>query len=465
MSETPPTRPSLCARTGQAWRLLRVAGAHLAQERRARFVRQRLLQHQQRELARLRRWAVERSAFYRRFHRGLHDQPLAALPVLHKSTVMEHFDQLVTDPRITLRQVHQHVASAAAGALYLGRYVVLSTSGTTGQRGLFLFDRDEWIQALAAITRPLAWAGAPPPWTRPRSAFIASTQAWHFSGRIAQDLASPLAPSLRCDAAWPQSTLVQRLNQWQPQVLAVYPSVLAQLVQAQRQGGLRIAPRHIGTSAELLPEALREQVRQTFGVDVHDTYGATELAPIATQCRHGHLHLLEDRAIVEIVDDCGHAVPMGEAGAQLLLTVFGRRTQPLIRYALGDRVRELPGPCPCGSALRRLAVVEGRSQESLLLPSAGQGSVTVHPRALHAELLSVPCSGWQVRQTQGPAGPQLQVLLTGEPAADVGDALQHAITRLLQRSGAGPVPVAVHWVEALPRGASGKAPLIVRETA
>jgi phenylacetate-coenzyme A ligase PaaK-like adenylate-forming protein len=59
-------------------------------------------------------------------------------------------------------------------------------------------------------------------------------------------------PALRVDAAEPLATIVRRLNGWQPEVLAVYPSVLAQLADEQIAGRLHIRLRSVATSAEVL---------------------------------------------------------------------------------------------------------------------------------------------------------------------------------------------------------------------
>jgi putative adenylate-forming enzyme len=442
-------------------RLLRVGLAGRLQERSSSWSVERLRAHQAQALARLRRDVIERSAFYREWHRGRDHQPLDALPVLTKAMLMAEFDRLVTVPTLRLSELEQHLAGPQAHALYQGRYTVLSTSGSSGLRGVFVFDRPEWLQALAAITRPLAWAGAAQPWRRPRGALIVSGAAWHYSARVAQSLTSPALPTLRLDAGTPLPRLVEQLNAWRPNSLAVYPSVLLQLADEQLAGRLRIAPRHIGTSAERLSQATRQRVHAAWGVRVFDTYGATEYAPIATECRNGHLHLLEDRAIFEVVDERGRAVPAGEPGARLLMTVLDRHTQPLIRYELSDGVRELPGRCECGRPFRRLAGIEGRVEETLVFPAlhAG-GTVAVHPVCFHELLEGAPTSGWQVRQQADQA---LTVLLTGAAQDAVTESLRRRLLELLRARGADCATIEVRWVNALPRGASGKAPVIVRE--
>jgi phenylacetate-coenzyme A ligase PaaK-like adenylate-forming protein len=56
--------------------------------RRERWSRPALESFQAGAFAELRRFAYERSAFYRRFHRGLEDKSLAELPVLTKAQLI-----------------------------------------------------------------------------------------------------------------------------------------------------------------------------------------------------------------------------------------------------------------------------------------------------------------------------------------------------------------------------------------
>ena len=57
----------------------------------------------------LRRFASKHSPFYQRFHRGLEQQPLQALPILTKGVMMEHFDDLVTDRAVRLADAEAFV--------------------------------------------------------------------------------------------------------------------------------------------------------------------------------------------------------------------------------------------------------------------------------------------------------------------------------------------------------------------
>src|SRR5262245_53229421 len=73
--------------------------------RRETWSRSELVAHQERSQRALREFAYAASPFYRRFHQGFMDAPLSELPVLTKGTLMEHFDEVVTDRELRLADV------------------------------------------------------------------------------------------------------------------------------------------------------------------------------------------------------------------------------------------------------------------------------------------------------------------------------------------------------------------------
>lgn len=437
---------------------LRVLWKRRAQERSCRWTRLELERHQQARCAALRQFALDHSPFYKRFHSGMVNRPLRELPILTKAILMENFDDLVTDRSIHLTELESYLKQEPAPHLFRDRYVVLATSGSTGRRGVFLFDDEEWIHAVASITRPLAWAGISRPFAKPpRAALIASKTPWHYSARIGVTLSSRLLPSLRLDAAEPVESMVRRLNEWQPEALAGYPSVLRQLAGEQIAGRLRLKLRSAAASAEVLTEETKRRAKQAWGIRVFDTYGATEYSPIAAECVHGRKHLFEDGAIIEIVDEKGRAVPSGEPGDRILLTVFNRTTQPLIRYEISDMVRAVEEDCPCGRPFRVIEAVEGRTEDVLYFPCREGAPVAVHPNVFHQALELVPASGWQVVQEED----GISVRLTGLKDTSICAQLEESIRGLLREQGALVPAVRVAEVSVLERGATGKAPLIL----
>ena len=140
--------------------LLKTLGAIAQLSEHERWSRPQLEKYQSKSLRHLREYAYARSPFYQRFHQGLFDHPLHELPVLTKSMLMEHFDELVTDRSIHLDTVREFVDARVEDRLFLDRYRVAATSGSSGQPGFFLFDEQEWLAIVASFARGQEWSGA-----------------------------------------------------------------------------------------------------------------------------------------------------------------------------------------------------------------------------------------------------------------------------------------------------------------
>jgi len=408
-------------------------------------------------LSRLRHFALENSAFYRLFHRGLANRALEDLPVLTKSILMENFDRLVTDRNLRLAEIQKFLDSEPGPNLFRGRYVVLMTSGTTGSHGVFVFNPGEWITVLANVLRPVAWASSGGPGSGPRrAAIIASANSWHHSARVASSLATPSL--LHLDAAEPLDHLVRRLNDWQPEFLTGYPPIIRLLAEEQIAGRLHLNVQRVATSAAVLTGETRARVREAWKTNICDSYNATEYSPIAAECPLGNKHLFEDGAIIEIVDGEGRAVPPGTCGERVLLTVFARRTQPLIRYEITDRVRPAAGECGCGRKLQLIEDVEGRVRDVLRFPAAGDGKevVLIYPTLFYA-ILDPVATGWQLMHDQN----GLWVSLTGVRDPSRIPDIAQAVRMTLESRGAQAPPIHVREVAAFETGATGKVPLVL----
>src|SRR3954467_13112778 len=84
---------------------------------------------------------------------------LAALPTMTKTDVMEHWDEIVTDRRLTLELAEAHLERVASeGPAYLlGEYQVVTTGGSSGRRGVFVWDFEGWLGFGLARERPTLW--------------------------------------------------------------------------------------------------------------------------------------------------------------------------------------------------------------------------------------------------------------------------------------------------------------------
>jgi phenylacetate-CoA ligase len=440
--------------------ILRMMLALQRLRQRERWTRPQLEAYQARALHRLRTYAYAHSPFYQQFHQGLAEQPLQALPVLTKTHLHDHFDEIVTDRRVQRAEVAAHVQRLRGAEQFLDRYFVTATSGTTGEPSFFLFDPAAWATVLASFTRYERHIGSL--WglmQRPRLAVVASATPWHMSARIGATTRSSIIPMLRLDVGEPLAVIVRQLNDWQPQILATYASMAGILADEQRAGRLQIAPTRIVSSAEVLTPELRQRVEAVWGQGIlFDQYGATEAGTFAVECAtHRGLHLFEDLVIFEVVDEQNRPVAPGTYGDKVLLTVLFNYTQPLIRYELTDRVRISADGCPCGCAFTLIDDIQGRLEEVLRFPAPGGRTVAIHPMVFYRLLDATPVAGWQVVQEPG----RLSLRLSG-PAGSINEAaLIGAVQAALAHQGAVTPPITVQWQDGVMRGATGKAPRII----
>jgi phenylacetate-CoA ligase len=416
--------------------------------------------HQKTALERLRGAAYSGSEFYRRHHAGLMDAPLSELPSVTKADIMANFDQVVTVPGLHLTDVEEHLqtlrtTSADPGTPWHGMWAA-ATAGTTGRKGVFVWNRKEWATILTSYARANEWAGVKAGLSNPlRVAFVSSRVPTHQSAVVGASLRAPFISTLRLDATMPISEMVAALNAFQPRVLVGYASALGPLAAEQIAGHLVIAPQSVMSASEVLSPTAALQMTAAWGAPPFDVYAATETAGIASPCIFRNSHIYEDLLIVEPVDEAGKAVPPGTTGARILVTVLFSRTIPLIRYELSDRVAVGGRGCPCGRGFALLGGIEGRLEDVLFLPGKA-GRVRVHPLVFHRVLDEVSVRGWQVIQES--AG--LRILLAGLVPGLSAEKVGVDVTAALSEAGVTKTAVDVHIVEAVERTALGKAPLI-----
>jgi phenylacetate-CoA ligase len=180
-------------------------------------------------------------------------------------------------------------------------------------------------------------------------------------------------------------------------------------------------------------------------------YSTTEAGMLASGCpaREG-MHLWEDLALVEVVDEHNRPVPAGVPGHRVLLTNLVNRTQPLIRYEITDLVTLAAGPDPAGTPFRRIADISGRSDDIVHLPAQAGGTIAVLPNRLRTPVATVP----GLRQYQIIAAPdhlRISVVLRDGAPPDIPRRVHAALHCALLDAGVAVPPITVTPVDGIPR--------------
>ncbi|WP_103104517.1 F390 synthetase-related protein [Brevibacillus reuszeri] len=317
------------------------------------------------------------SPFYRERLGDLDTADWRSMEPIDKKLMMAHFDELNTRGikkedafRVALKaEVTRDFAPQLEGV------TVGLSSGTSGNRGLFLVGREEQAKWAGTI---LAKALPGPLWSEHRIAFFLRANSNLYTAvnrrRIRFsffDLQKPLQEHLLT------------LNEYQPTVLVAPASMLRLLAAEQRKGALRIAPAKIISVAEVLDPLDEAYIRDTFEQLIHQIYQCTE-GLLAVTCAHGTLHVNEDLIVMEkeyLDEQKERFFP--------ILTDFSRVTQPIIRYRLNDILTEKHSPCPCGSVFTALEKIEGRADDLFWFRGEkGELLVSVFPDFIRRAVIS-----------------------------------------------------------------------------
>jgi phenylacetate-CoA ligase len=436
-------------------------GAHaVALLQRDSWSRERLDEYQRERLRELMRHAVRRSPYYRdALGPGAENAELADLPTLSKARLMEQFDRVVTDPGLRIAELEPFLADADAGALYHGEYRIFSTSGTSGMPGLFVYSQAEFAYWVAVFIRSFARLGMKP---ATRIVGIGAPTALHLSQQVIGAMQAGRGGAPRVSVTTPLDELAAALEEYQPEVIGGYPSMISLLAEEQLRGRLDIAPRAVLTTSEVLTDDAEARIERAWSKPVQG-YFSTEVGVIASgTLDHVGMHVCEE-AIVEVVDEANRPVPPGTLGSKVLLTNLVNRTQPLIRYELLDAVQLDVGSDPGGRPFDRILRIDGRSDDVLRLPAQGGGVVVVHPyriRAPFVRLLDV----LQYQVVHKVDRLLVRIVVSESAPREITDRVRAILDAALARAGAS-VPVDVVTVPAIERepGHAAKVKLVVSE--
>ena len=185
---------------------------------------------------------------------------LARLPSMDKPMMMRDLSRVVTDPRLRDIDLDAYLEGLTDDALLLGRHRVMATGGTSGKRGLFVYDRVGWTEVMAMLAAAPRWLGVSPRLPRPRMATIWASGPAHMTARLAASFRTPIFRRLALEATMPIPHMVGELNTFGPAWLSAYPSIAALLADEQQAGRLRIAPRVVLVSSEQCTPAMRARI-------------------------------------------------------------------------------------------------------------------------------------------------------------------------------------------------------------
>jgi putative adenylate-forming enzyme len=293
------------------------------------------------------------------------EQDRKHLPIMDKSELMKDF------ARYNVVGITNEMGwRVFEGNKQIDTYTIGASTGTSGNRGLFVISQKEkfaWLGAILAKAVP---------------------DVWRHRDRVAVllPLNTPLYDSANqtrrlvlnfFDITAPLDEIVFDLENFNPSLLIAPPRILRRLAEM----GTKLSPRKIFSAAEKLDDFDRVIIEAGFGQRISEIYMATE-GLLAVSCSHGRLHLSEDCMHFELAEEENGLVSP-------IISDFSRTTQIMARYRMNDLLRIDYKPCPCGSPLLVIDEIVGRVDDILLFNGADGRTIEITPDILRNVIIDV----------------------------------------------------------------------------
>lgn len=279
------------------------------------------------------------------------------LPIMNKSVMMENFSTINTcglGKEETMAYALEKEKNKDYSGYYRDQYVVGLSSGTSGNKGLFITPKS-MTKRLPAVF--LARGGVMLRDLPVRILFCLRVFSQGF-----QDINAPFMKLTYASTMTKPDELVRIMNEKKMNILMAPPSMLRVLMPYAHL--IKHPLKKIITYAEVLSSADQEQFIDRFHTQVIEIYQASE-GQLASPCRFGKLHINEDMVYVELYDEHHHLIKEPHiVGQRMIITNLINFAQPLIRYEMNDMI-VLDEPCPCGSHFRTIEKIIGRRDDNL----------------------------------------------------------------------------------------------------
>lgn len=340
-----------------------------------RASREELMQYQERQLGEILRFTVDQVPFYRNLRPIVERLPpfeaLRAFPILDKDSV--HAKRRDLMPRDFDNIPHYKT----------------TTGGTSGNQLDIFLDDESQSWELGFMHRQWSRVGYTP---RHRKATFRGVTFrnlkpgvyWQHNPIYNELQFSPFHMRESNLAAY-----IDQIIRFSPSYLHGYPSAIDILAEFVARHELTEKMPHIraaflGSEGATIDQ--RERIEKVFRTRVYSWYGHSERVVLAGECeKNSTYHHFPDYGILEIIDENGNICDREGERGEVVGTGLLNRSMPLIRYRTGDYATRLDSRCECGRSWDRIANVEGRWKQDMIIGNEG-GKISISALNMHGPI-------------------------------------------------------------------------------
>ncbi len=260
-----------------------------------------------------------------------------ALPAITKDDIINNYELFIGKEALAGLQYYRARTSGSSGRIL----EVLRDYGTADRYGMCRLRFYE--QVLGRERQPTEWV---------YEIYLASSRFSSLDGQY---------PVFTLSQDCPPTATLEHLKLFRPAVLAAFPSYLMRMINLPGDFS-KLGIIAICTNSEGSSKGERKRIAERFGAPVFDEYSSEELSLIATQCRQGQYHLVEDCVRADV------RYPDTDGCAEIVATGLLSTNMPFIRYRQGDVIQlgSMDSICECGSRFRTLDQLLGRADQFLM---------------------------------------------------------------------------------------------------
>lgn len=334
------------------------------------------------------RYARQHSPWYQKILKNIPIETmcyehLSDLPTMTKQTLMEHWDDIVTDRALNLNKVINHLDKMNDTDEIVPldeKYIVFSTGGSSGKKGILIYDIEKYKKAVVFADRRFKKNISRFVTLKKNEQLITAqvivTNAVYMMHARLKIYKPEDEIRYHFPITQPLSEIVTGLNKVQPHRLIALPSTIHYLCNKAKSGSLTINPSIITVASEPLYQPIKQLIYDTWPkANLFNIYGASEgLAAQTCLCNSNYMHLYDDWSMITPVNQYNQVVERDAYSDKLIFTNLSNYILPLINYEIEDRLRFMSKACPCGSPYPLIEEPKGRPANDFIYP----GNILIH---------------------------------------------------------------------------------------
>ena len=214
---------------------------------------------------------------------------LTRLPPMTKQDAQQEWDRILTTPGLDRAGAERVLADERWFSYTPGGLQVFSSGGSSGVRGVYVWDRAQFV-TLACLAWRWQVRAERAAGTESRPALLAvleSGEPPHASTPLFDVATGPGMRTVVIPAAAPFEQVRDAVADARPTHLVGYASVVGRLARASIAGELDVRPVRVSTNSEPLSEEDRDAIEAAWAAPVHNLWGSTEIGVQAVGCGSG----------------------------------------------------------------------------------------------------------------------------------------------------------------------------------